>query len=65
MEPEKASTMLMQVCSMRIAFPVESDEQAIEYKKRINEVLSDLSAVRISFDLTTVPQTPRVPNVAL
>jgi len=44
-----------QVCSIRIGFPVESDEQAIEYKKRISEVLADISKARIDFNLVTVP----------
>lgn len=51
-----------QICSMRIAFPVSSDEQAIEYKKKIGVVLADLDSVRMNFDLTTMPpQAPR-PN---
>lgn len=44
-----------EICSMRIMFPVTSDEQAIEYKKKINAVLSDIPNARIEFTLSSVP----------
>jgi len=44
-----------QICSIRIGFPVETDEQAIEYKKKISAVLSDVSNAQIQFSLMTVP----------
>ena len=49
-----------QICSIRIAFPVESDEQAIAYKKQLTAIFADCDSVRIGFDLTTVPmQKPK------
>jgi len=44
-----------QVCSIRIGFPVTSDEQAIAYKKKLNAVLSDIPNARIEFSLVTLP----------
>lgn len=44
-----------QVCNIRIMFPVETDEQAIEYKKKIGDVLSDIPQVRIEFGLSAIP----------
>jgi len=46
-----------EVCSIRIMFPVETDEQALDAKKKISEALSDISGVRIDFNLVTSPQT--------
>lgn len=43
-----------QVCTMRIIFPVESDEQAIAYKRKINEALSDLPEAGIDFGLSNM-----------
>jgi len=40
-----------EICSIRIAFPVETDEQAIEYKKKIGDVLADIPNVQIHFSL--------------
>ncbi|KKM71583.1 hypothetical protein LCGC14_1429140 [marine sediment metagenome] len=47
-----------EVCSIRILFPVESDEQAIEYKKKIDTILSEVKDVQINFGLTTMPSKP-------
>lgn len=47
-----------EICSIRIGFPVESDEQAIAYKKKISEVLADIPQVRIDFNLMTIPKIP-------
>ena len=44
-----------QVCSIRIMFPVDTDDQAIAYKKQISEVLADLPDARVEFTLATVP----------
>ena len=44
-----------QVCSIRIGFPVESDEQAISYKKKISDILADIPTARIEFSISTIP----------
>ncbi len=48
-----------QVCTIQIGFPVDTDEQAIDYKKKIGDVLADIPQVRIEFSLMTLP--PRKP----
>lgn len=47
-----------QICSIRIGFPVETDEQAIEYKKKISAILTDMPQVRIEFSLSSMPMRP-------
>lgn len=64
MDNDTTKSPAMQLCSIRIGFAVESDEQAIDYKKKIAAVLSNLNSVRISFDLTTAPPMPPMPNMA-
>ncbi len=46
------------ICTIRIAFPVESDEQAIEYKKRLSAILSDIPDAQLHFSLMPVPVQP-------
>ncbi|GAH68189.1 unnamed protein product, partial [marine sediment metagenome] len=31
-----------EVCSIRIMFPIDTDEQAIDYKKKITAMLSEI-----------------------
>jgi len=50
----------VQVCSIRIMFPVDTDEQAISYKKKIGDVLADIPQARIEFSLMSRP--PVIPN---
>ena len=58
MENENKPQTQTQVCSIRIGFPVETDEQAIEYKKKISEVLAPIPNARIDFSLMSVPIKP-------
>ena len=51
-----------QVCSIRIMFPVESDEQAIEYKRKISGVLSAIPEAQIQFSLMTPPSGMPIPR---
>ncbi|GAI93373.1 unnamed protein product [marine sediment metagenome] len=44
------------ICSIRIMFPVVSDEQAIEYKKKITALLADIPDAVIQFSLNTSPK---------
>jgi len=39
-------------------FPVTSDEQAVEYKRKIQEVLKDVPDASIQFGLMTGPPKP-------
>lgn len=52
-ENSKPKTM-QEVCTLRIGFPVETDEQAIEYKKKISEVLADVPNVRFEFVISNM-----------
>lgn len=58
-EPEQ-KPQPKEVCSIRIMFPVDTDEQAIEYKKKITDILSDIPLARIEFSLMSRP--PIMPN---
>lgn len=60
MAEEEQKTPSKQVCSIRIMFPVDTDEQAIDYKKKIGAVLADIKQARIEFSLMSTP--PLTPN---
>jgi hypothetical protein len=47
-----------QICSIRIMFPTISDEQAIEYKKKISTLLAEIPDANIQFSLMTMPTRP-------
>ncbi|GAH96919.1 unnamed protein product, partial [marine sediment metagenome] len=49
MDETEQKTPPKQVCSIRIMFPVDTDEQAIGYKKKIGDVLADIPQARIEF----------------
>lgn len=49
------------VCGIRVSFPVKSDEQAIEYKKKITVIFADLPEAQIQFSLLSV-QIPVKPE---
>ncbi|MBA7609501.1 hypothetical protein ES703_16692 [subsurface metagenome] len=49
-----------EICTIRIMFPVETDEQAIEYKRKIAEVLKDKPDATIQFSLMTPPPMPNI-----
>lgn len=44
-----------EICTIRIMFPVNSDEQAIDYKKKIADILKDEPAAQIHFALVPTP----------
>lgn len=48
-------TSKKEICTIRIMFPVNSDEEAIECKKKISEVLKDKSDALVEFRLSTAP----------
>lgn len=47
-----------EVCTIRIVFPVTSDEQAIDYKKKITAVLSEITDAQIHFAIMSIPTRP-------
>ncbi|GAI62340.1 unnamed protein product [marine sediment metagenome] len=51
-----------EVCSIRIMFPVESDEQAIDCKKKIAAIISEIPDAHLQFNLSSLPVSPVIPN---
>lgn len=47
-----------EVCSIRIMFPVESDDQAIDFKKKIAALLAEIPDAQIQFSLMSGRPTP-------
>jgi len=51
-EPNENQTTIppnQEICTIRIVFPVESDEQAIDFKKKISTLLKDIPDSGIQF----------------
>lgn len=44
-----------QICQIRIMFPVVSDEEAIEIKKKVTELLSDIPDAQTNFSISSLP----------
>lgn len=55
METPQKEKSNKQICQIRIMFPVDSDEQAIEHKKQITAVLSEIPDAQIQFSLSNFP----------
>ncbi|GAI56765.1 unnamed protein product [marine sediment metagenome] len=47
-----------EVCTIKIMFPVESDEQAIDYKKKITALLAEIPDAHLTFSLMDLPDRP-------
>lgn len=58
MDETEQKKLPAQVCSIRIMFPVDTDEQAIAYKKKLGDVLADIPQARIEFTLMPLPARP-------
>jgi len=50
-DDEQSVTQKQQVCSIRIAFPVTSDDDAIKYKKAIDLIIADIPDANIQFSI--------------
>jgi len=44
-----------QICRITLFFPVESDDKAIELKKKIGDVVADIPDVRFQFTIVNSP----------
>jgi len=42
-------------CMMLIAFPITSDEQAVETRRKIKEVIVNIEGLRFDFRITSAP----------
>lgn len=47
-----------EICTLRIAFPVLSDEHALDIKRQITKALADTSDVAIQFSISNMPMRP-------
>ena len=54
MEIPQKDTNKKQVCNITVIFPVEDDNEAIEYKKQILSILSKIRFARIEFKTTEI-----------
>ncbi len=43
-----------EICTITIVFPVASDDDAIEYKKKIGDVIKDIPDARVDFRIMTL-----------
>lgn len=60
-EPNERTTPTpakQEICTIRIMFPVNSDEQAIECKKKIAAALSDNPNAITEFSIRAMPPMP-------
>ena len=53
--PQEKNESPKQICSITVIFPVESDDQAIDVKKKIGEVVGDTADVMIDFRIRGLP----------
>lgn len=44
-----------EVCTMRVIFPVQSDEQALDCKKKVQEALKGIDNLQSQFEIMSVP----------
>jgi len=59
MTEENKKPVEPEICTIRIVFPVESDEQAIEFKKKIKALLADIPDSAIQFAIMSRPSGGR------
>lgn len=50
-----------QICSIKVTFPVETDEQAIQYKQAMTSVLATIPNAKIEFVLLSLPTSMGTP----
>lgn len=53
MMSERQRKMDSEICMIKIVFPVDSDEQAIEFKKKIAAILTEIPDAQIHFSIMT------------
>lgn len=55
-EKENGAMLDKQLCTITVNVVVDSDEQAIEYKKRVTSAFADSPDVQINFGLHNAPR---------
>lgn len=53
--PREVSPPQKELCTMRIAFPVMSDEQALDVKRKIGEILQGVENPQMQFSIMSIP----------
>jgi len=48
----------IQICTIKVAFPVISDEEAIDIKQKLAAILIPIPKARIDLNLLSVPTNP-------
>lgn len=48
-----------QICSIKVMFGIENDEQAIAVKRQIEAAIKDTKTPRFEFILTPIPTMPK------
>ena len=52
-------TTQKQLCQIRIMFTVDTDDEAIDVKKKISTLLADTPDISVNFSLTNAPPMPK------
>lgn len=47
-----------EICTIRVIFPVDSDDEAIAIKKKISELLVSMTESQIQFSIMSSPTRP-------
>jgi len=59
--PQEKNESPKQLCTLRIVFPVDDDEAAIEVKKKITEILAPMQDAQIIFGLAPARPAMQMP----
>ena len=54
--PQENNKTLQEVCTITILFPIESDDHAIDVKKKIGAVLKEVPDVMVDFRIRGIPK---------
>lgn len=49
-----------EICTLRIMFPVVSDEQALDIKKKVSAIVNEISNAQIHFAIVPSPPLPPI-----
>ena len=58
----QTTTEKTEICTMRICFPVESDDQALTVKKKIGDILNDIPDASVQFTLQSARAAMSMPR---
>lgn len=58
MDEEKQEPVPQEICTIRIMFPVVTDQQALDCKQTISKAMGGIPNVRIDFNIMSMPPRP-------